>query len=131
MKKLFFLAVFGLLVSGLYAQNPFSGYETDKTTGVAAHVFGASATVINFTSDYDSLELRWIGKAGLPAANDYLSATPTTRTNNIEIGFDFPFAEKTMKYFGLTAGGMVFFGESDALAPAVNLGSQTGTKASN
>lgn len=131
MKKLLLLTVFGVFVLGLQAQNPFAIYQSDKTTGVAAHQFSASATVINLTQGA-RLDSLWIGKNGLSGvAEDTLTATPTTRRNNIEIGFDFPFAGKTMKYYGFTAGGLVFFGESDSLAPAVNLKDQNSTQTSD
>ncbi|MDE6629971.1 MAG: hypothetical protein K2K11_00920, partial [Bacteroidales bacterium] len=131
MKKLLLLAVFGTLVSGLQAQNPFIGYQSDKTTGVAVHEFSASATVVTLTQG-GKLDSLWIGKNGLTGVSeDTLTATPTTRRNNLEIGFDFPFAGKTMKYYGLTAGGMVFFGERDSLAPAVNINNQVDTKSAD
>ncbi|MDE7337681.1 MAG: hypothetical protein K2M92_00140, partial [Bacteroidales bacterium] len=107
MKKLLLLAVFGALVSGLPAQNPFIGYQSDKTTGVAVHEFSTSATVVNLMQG-SGIDFLWIGKNGLSGVSaDTLTATPTTRRNHLEIGFDFPFAGKTMKYYGLTAGGMV------------------------
>ena len=131
MKKLLLLAVFGALVSGIQAQNPFAVYQSDKTTGVTAHEFSASATVVNLTQGA-RLDSLWIGKNGLSGApEDTLTATPTTRRNNIEIGFDFPFAGKTMKYYGFTAAGLVFFGESDSLAPAVKIKDQNSTQASD
>ena len=131
MKKLIFLAVFGASVLGLQAQNPFSGYQSDKTTGVATHEFSASATVVNLTQGA-RLDSLWIGKNGLTGApEDTLTATPTAHTDNIEIGFDFPFAGKTMKYCGFTAAGLVFFGVDDAVSPAVNINDQTATRASD
>ena len=126
MKKLILLAVFGALVSGLQAQNPISVYQSDKTTGVATHEFSASATVVNLTQGV-RLDSLWIDKNGLSA--DKLTASPTAHTDNLEIGFDFPFAGKAMKYCGFTAAGLVFFGETDAVSPAVNIKDQNATLA--
>lgn len=131
MKKLLLfvaLAALGTAVWDVQAQTVLSVYSTGKATDVPAHVFSASATVVNLPKDA-RLDSLWIDGNGL--SGEKLTATPTARKGNLEIGFDFPFADKIMKYWGVTAGGMVFFGEGNSLEPAVDIKEQINTKATD
>lgn len=123
-RKIVFLAfLLCLLPLGgrLSAQASFKTYECE-TLPVQAHVFSAGAQTFTFsTGDITEISPLWINASitsMMTAVEQYSTAKPAPKTATASLpGNGFYFGSKQMKYFGLTGGGLVYFGETDQLYP--------------
>lgn len=105
----------------LFAQAPLTSYECELEP-MRAHVFSSNAQTFTFGSYATGADIStaWLKSNGgygeLPGA--VYGILPVSVSNNIKLpGNGFYFGERQMKYFGLTGGGLVYFGETDELRP--------------
>lgn len=126
-KRIVFLATILMVLplgGKVFAQAALKIYK-GETLPMRAHVFSASATEFNGFSDGDSIFRLWLKPDGtteiLQPVEKYTTNKPALKTGNASLSSDgFYFGEKQMKYFGLTGGGLVYFGETDKLRPTYN-----------
>ena len=107
----------------LSAQASFASYECELLP-VQAHTFSSDAvTFSGFTEGAEIYKL-WLKPDG--TTEEIGETTASTMTGNKQLPSKFYFGEKEMEYFGLTGGGLVYFGETDqigaAYKPALNMG---------
>ena len=109
----------------VFAQAPVTSYECELLP-IRAHVFSASAKEVTFENNSvdDTISYLWIkpnGSTEVLAPVSYTASKPAVRIGNEALpGDGFYFGDKKMKYFGLTGGGLVYFGETDELRPTYN-----------
>lgn len=117
MKKVTFSSIvlaFLCLVGLSYAGAPVKSYSISKSTGGSVHELSSPTT---FTlSQGDDLSLKYLVQDGSHIEiEEYSYWADLTEVSGIEIGFDFPMGYQTMKYFGLTGSGLVFFSETEKM----------------
>ncbi|MDE5761912.1 MAG: hypothetical protein K2H68_00150, partial [Bacteroidales bacterium] len=126
-KWIIFLATMLMVLplgGALFAQSALKAYKSEVLP-MRAHVFSASATVFDGFNDGDSIFRLWLKPAGDPDTLQpvvaFTDIKPEAKTGNKSLpGDGFYFGERQMKYFGLTGGGLVYFGETDELRPTYN-----------
>lgn len=109
----------------LYSQAPLNSYQLEKAESQTPFSFTDAATTFTVGAG-DTLTHLWLAEGGNVelAKLENMQEQPAEKQGT-EIGFVFPFGNKMMTHFGLTAGGFVFFGTGSALYPAVDPAFQT------
>lgn len=117
------VSLFVLSLSGgrLFAQAALKTYEC-KTSPIQAHVFSQDAKTFSF-NDGDSIFRLWLKADGTTERMEPVVAYSTEKPAGkaaLATLPDFFYGEKEMKYFGLTGGGLVYFGQEEELYPTYN-----------
>lgn len=110
MKKL--LCILGFLIGSfaVFAQNPNAyRFSFDTTTYVEL----SNPTVVGQKLVGTNLNKKWIvGDTGYAAPSAVAEITKIPKQPGYAIGFDFPFAKETFKYFGILSNGAIFLGNN-------------------
>lgn len=127
MKKAAFFAVMLAFVSLLgfsYAGAPVRSYMVSKVTGVSLQELNSPVS-FQLQKDDDLTRKCLVSDGQHVDIEEYSYWADITEVDGIEIGFDFPMGYKTMKYFGVTGSGLVFFSPTEKIGAMMDYGMQS------
>ncbi len=131
MKKICFLFLFSLMVSGMaMAGAPLTGYIMKRTKPATLHTFSESATAIGYLKDGDTIAVSGSQKAFseyfretiLLGGDGLLNimAGDTVKGSGVRpMGIVFPLDGMEYTHFGISGNGSVYFGTADGIVPGV------------